>query len=134
VSFYHLRNLAIRRAQILCRNSHDPEVMKAVDEHLDGHDPTVGPYARMSKEQIAERLNQAFDDDDPFAWLNLEEFFLDKLTAEENAIYNLGIELSTRIAKGLDVGGAAAMSKIIPRAFDMVIELREELKPSESTT
>jgi hypothetical protein len=127
VNHYALRNLALRRTHIICRNINDPEVLKAVDDKLDYHDPEVGPYARMTKEQIAERLNQAFDDNDPFAWVNLEEYFLDKLSAEENGLYNTGIAASIAIANGLGIGGEAAMSEIIPRVFDLVIELGETI-------
>jgi len=84
----------------------------------------------MDREELAELLNEAYEAGDPVAYAVVEQHLLDKSSAEELRIDNVGCTASMAIGKALDALEPLRMERVMAAVFDLVIGLKDELNPA----
>jgi hypothetical protein len=76
-----------------------PGSEELADQGVIDYDPEFEPYCSMSRERIAELMDQAFRAGDVRKWFMLAEFHYDKMDEDELKLSNLTCELMTIVNK-----------------------------------
>jgi hypothetical protein len=128
---FFIRNMALNHMRLLFASGAAPTVIKAVDAVVENHEPGSLPYGSMSREELADRLNLAYEAGDPVAYAVVEEHLLDKLTVEELRIHGVVHAASEAIGKALNAQEFARMERVMTGVFNLVIDLDDELNAAE---
>jgi hypothetical protein len=105
----------------------DPERWKAeVDAIADDHDPSLEPWASMSRDQIEAAMDAEAD---PMRWLFLEQYLLDRCTKAELERINFANALSAWLIDEKDARGNDQIMHVVKVAAEATRALFEDMPP-----
>jgi hypothetical protein len=128
---YWMRNMAVNRLRLMSTGGKNPEVGEAVNAALDDHEPGAEPYGSMTREELADLLNLAYEAGDLVAYAVVEQHLMDKASIKELRIDNAVYDASMEIGKAFDGLGFTRMERVMTAVYDLVIDLDDERNAAE---